>query len=171
MASFRSLHQRRAAKAIAETGSLLELAKLEAEEIAGGEHRPSLVDDFTARARTLVAAGVSEDQHIEVLEALDGVSGSLILAALGGDSHGDDDTVSGETRSGGESPSEAAEMGVESAPASLFDGPAKPAPMASPKPRAAAPQASRRPMGRLIRQRQPDGTIRVLGVADLRRGQ
>src|SRR5690606_31101065 len=106
--SFRSTHFRKAAEQILETTSIVELARLEAEELAGGSHRPSLVEEFTAQAGRL-SPGITEAEHLEILEILDGKPGSIVLAAIEGDSHIGDGIGPGEIREGGGSPSGAAD--------------------------------------------------------------
>lgn len=174
--SFRATHFRKAAEQIEETTNIVELAKLEADELAGGEHRPSLVAEFTTRARAL-AETATEDEHLQALEILDEHRGkSIVLAALEGDSRSDDGTGPGESREGGESPSEAADsehgvLAVSSAQAELAP---PPDPEARPKPRSnSSPKPSRepgrgRPVGRLVRRREPDGTVTVTGLGNLR---
>lgn len=158
--SIRALHHTKAVKQIEAAGSIVELAELEKQELEGGEHRKTVADEFKSRAAVLVAAGVPDDVQLEVMAILDGKTGSIILAALEGDSHSDDDTGPGEIREGGGSPSEAAghlASAVESftrGAALLRGGPAKP---------------RGRIVGSLVRARQPDGTVKVLGMAELRR--
>lgn len=142
--SFRTLHFSKAAKQIEAAESIIELARLEAEELEGGEHRPSLISDFESRARALAGiVGITDDEHLHVLDILDPVKDkSIILAAIEGDSRDDDDTGPGEIREGGESPSEAADLPIATAPT-----PQRPA------------AAHRRNGGRLVRSRRHDGRV------------
>lgn len=158
--SIRALHHTKAVKQIEAAGSIVELAELEKQELEGGEHRKTVADEFKSRAAVLVAAGVPDDVQLEVMAILDGKTGSIILAALEGDSHSDDDTGPGEIREGGGSPSEAADH-LASAVESFTRGAA----MLKGSPTA---QTSR-VRGRLVRRRHPDGTVTVAGLIDFRR--
>lgn len=151
MSSIRTLHPTKAVKKVEATMSIVTLAELEAEELVGGEHRPSVGAAFRKVVAALVSVGITEDERVEVGLHLEGKTGSIILAALEGDSHSDDDTGPGEIREGGGSPSEAAD------------------PKPSTQPRAKASSESRRIVGRLVRVRTRDGSHVVTSMGEARR--
>lgn len=153
--SLRTTHHSAARKQVEDTTSIIELARLEVEE--GADPRPSVSEAIAERARQFALGGVSDDDMLAVMAVVEGLDHALVLAALEGDSQDDDGTGPGETREGGESPSVAGSLFME---APLEAKPPKPAPKRA--------LSLGRPVGRLVRVRQSDGTIVTTGLGQLR---